>query len=48
MDNAFDDIFEGNEAEESLMMDQIYDEVGLDMSSTVHSFLVAFAPATFS
>lgn len=37
MDDAFDAVFEGDEAEESDIMNQIYDEIGIDMSSKVTS-----------
>jgi len=36
VDDAFDAVFEGDEAEESDIMNQIYDEIGIDMSSKVN------------
>lgn len=35
MDETFDSVFEGNEAEESEVMDKLYDEIGIDFSSKV-------------
>lgn len=35
VDETFDSVFEGNEAEESEVMDKLYDEIGIDFSSKV-------------
>lgn len=35
MDDVYDSLFEGNEETESSLMDQIYDEIGLEMTSAV-------------
>jgi hypothetical protein len=35
VDETFDSIFEGDEAEESLVMDKLYDEIGIEFTSKV-------------
>lgn len=35
MDETFDGVFEGNEAEESEVMDKIYDEIGIEFAGRV-------------
>lgn len=45
MDETFDSVFEGNEAEESEVMDKLYDEIGIDFSSKV---LVLFSYSMLS
>lgn len=43
MDETFDGIFEGNEAEESEVMDKLYDEIGIEFSGKViHMILIRF------
>ncbi len=37
VDDAFESVFEGNEVEESEIMDKIYDEIGIDFTSQVFS-----------
>lgn len=36
MDETFDGVFEGNELEESEVMDKLYDEIGIEFSGKVH------------